>query len=113
MNFSLRSKRSDAEMLLLAGGRFGHPADFRQYFFFPEDQVLLVVDFDVTSGVFAEEDAITHLHVERHTASLFYLSRSDGHDFTLLRFFFRRIRDNDPALRGFFLFQPAYEDAVM
>src|SRR5438477_7500590 len=113
MNFSLRSKPSDPEMLLLAGGRFGHPADFRQDFFLSEDQVLLVVDFDVTSGVFAEQDPVADLHVQRDTASLFHLSRSDGHDFTLLRLFFRRFGDNDPAFRGFFLFQPAYEDAVM
>ncbi len=27
--------------------------------------------------------------------------------------FYGGIGDNDPALRGFFLFQPAYEDAVL
>src|SRR5438046_1608025 len=101
------------ERLFLAGCRFGHSAESRQDFLFAEDQVFLVVDFDVASGVFAEQDPVAHLHVERDTASLFHLARADGHDFTLLRFFFRRIRDNDPTLGRFFLFQPAHEDAVM
>src|SRR6266571_6799656 len=45
--------------------------------------------------------------------AFFNLAGSDGHDFALMSFFFRRIGNNDPALRGFLLFQPAYEDAVM
>ena len=45
--------------------------------------------------------------------ALFNLAGSDGYYFALMRFLFRRIGNDDPALRGFFLFQPPYEDAVM
>src|SRR5271157_1803244 len=45
--------------------------------------------------------------------ALFYLASPNGDYFALVRLFFSRIGDNDPALRGFLLFQPAYEDAVM
>jgi hypothetical protein len=48
-------------------------------------------------------DPITHLHIERDAMAFFNLAGSDGHYFALMRFFFRRIGDNDPAFRGFFL----------
>ena len=100
-------------MLLLAGCRLGHSAQFHQDFFLAEDQILLVVDVDVIAGVFAKQDPIAHLYVERDTMALFHLASSDGHYFPLLRLFLSRIGDDDPALRGFFLFQPAYQNAVM
>src|SRR5207249_581011 len=73
----------------------------------------MVVDIDVVSGVFSEQDPVTDLHIEWDAMAFFNLAGSDGHYFTLMRFFFRCIGDDDPALRGFFLFQPAYKDAVM
>src|SRR5258708_2999717 len=85
----------------------------RKDFLLAEDQVFLVVDLDVVAGVFAEQDPVTHLHVERDTLALFNLAGSDGHYFALLGLLFGRVGDDDPALRSFFLFQPAYEDAVM
>src|SRR5438094_5847895 len=100
-------------MLLLAGGRLGHSAQFHQDFLLAEDQILLVVDLDVVAGVFAKQDPVAHLYVQRDAMALFHLAGSDGHYFALLRLFFSRIGDNDPAFRGFFLFQPAYQDAVM
>src|SRR5437870_12215036 len=100
-------------MLLLAGGRLGHSAQFHQDFLLAEDQILLVVDLDVVAGVLAKQDPVAHLYVQRDAMALFHLAGSDGHYFALLRLFFSRIGDNDPAFRGFFLFQPAYEDAVM
>src|SRR4029077_13994071 len=93
--------------------RFGDSADFHQDFLFTEDEVLLAVDIDVDARVFAEEDAVTDFHIECHAMAFFNLASSDGHYFTLMRFFFRRIGDNDPAFRGRFLLQPAYEDAIV
>src|SRR5712692_2119806 len=101
------------EILLLARRRFGDSAEFCQNFLLAEDQVLLIIDLDLTAGVFAEQDPVTHLHVERDTAFLFHLSGSDGHYFALLRFFFSRIGDDDPTLRGFLFFQPPHKHAVM
>jgi hypothetical protein len=45
--------------------------------------------------------------------ALFHLASTDGDYFALEGFFFGRIRDNDPALRGLLLIQPAHEDAVV
>src|SRR6266852_73164 len=101
------------EILLLARRRFGDSAEFCQNFLLAEDQVLLIIDLDLTAGVFAEQDPVTHLHVERDTAFLFHLSGSDGHYFALLRFFFSRIGDDDPTLRGLLFFQPPHKHAVM
>src|SRR5438874_1039655 len=83
-------------MLLLAGCRLGHSAQFHQDFLLAEDQILLVVDLDVVAGIFAEQDPVTHLYVERDAMALFHLAGSDGHYFALLRLFFSRIGDDDP-----------------
>src|SRR5258707_366830 len=100
-------------MLLPARCRFGDSAAFRQVFLFAEDWILLVVDLNVVAGVFAEQDSVTHLHIKRDTAALFDLAGSDGHYFPLMRLLFGRVRDDDAAFRGFLLFQPAYDDAVV
>ena len=100
-------------MLLLAGCRLGHSAEFHQDFLLAEDQILLVINFDVIAGVLAKQDPVAHLYVERDTTAFFHLAGSDGHYFAFLGLFFSGIGDNDPALRGFFFFQPAYQNAVM
>src|SRR5213082_1083054 len=100
-------------MLLLAGCRLGHSAQFHQDFLLAENQVLLVMNFDVVAGVFAKQDPVAHLYVERDTTALFHLAGPYRDYFTFLGLFFSAIGDNDPALRGFFLFQPAHKDAVM
>jgi hypothetical protein len=108
-----RSKPFGLAKLFLAGCRLGHPANLRQDFLLAEDQILLVINLDVIAGVFAEQDPVAHLHIERDPSALFDLAGSDGYHFALLGLFFSRIGDNDPALRSFFLFQSAYENAVM
>src|SRR5258708_4669112 len=101
------------EMLLLGRCRFGDSADFHQDFLLAEDQILLVVDLDVLAGVFAEQDPVTHLHIEWHTMALFNLAGSDSDYFALLRLFFGRVRDDYASFRGLLLFQPPYQHAVM
>src|SRR5207237_544022 len=61
-------------MLLLAGCRLGHSAQFHQDFLLAENQVLLVMNFDVVAGVFAKQDPVAHLYVERDTTALFHLA---------------------------------------
>src|ERR1700682_5338114 len=99
--------------LLLAGCRSSDSADLRQDFLLAEDQVFLLIDGDVIGGVFAEQNPVAHLHIKRDTMALFDLAGSDSHHLALLRLFFSRVGDNDSTLRSFFLFQPAYEYAVM
>jgi hypothetical protein len=45
--------------------------------------------------------------------AFFHLAGTDGDYFALVGLLFSRIGDNDSALRGFFLFQSAYQDTVM
>src|SRR5690349_16739626 len=100
-------------MLLLAGCRLGLCAEFHQDLLLTKDQVLLVVYDDVVAGVFAEQDPVTHPYLERDAISLFNLAGPDSYYFALLRLFLGGVGNDDAALRGFFLFQPAYEDTVM
>src|SRR5207245_10677787 len=74
---------------------------------------LMVVALDVGACVCAKRDPVADVYVLRDVLALFHLAGSDGHYVALLMLFFSRIGDNDPAFRGFFLFQPAYKDAVM
>src|SRR5439155_533801 len=78
--------------------------DDQEYLILREEEILLVVDVDVVASVFAEQDPVTDLHIEWDAMTFFNLAGSYGHDLALMRFFFRRIGDYDPALRGFFLF---------
>src|SRR5271155_1636788 len=98
--------------LLFAGG-FGCSADFGEDLVFLEDHVLLVVDLDVVAAVLPEEDSVTGLHVERNQLAFFAAAVSDGDNFALLRLLFGRVGDDDAALHGLFLFQPANQHTVV
>src|SRR5580704_8553100 len=94
--------------LCLTACRFCEHAKFREDFFFTEDQVFLIVDVDVTPGVLAKQNPISHLHINRHAPTLLDFSGSDGHHFTLLRFLFGRVRNDDARFRYVFCFQSCY-----
>src|SRR5580700_4630934 len=72
-----------------------------QNFVLAHDQVLIPVDLDVRSGIFAEQDAIARLYVQRLTRPglLVNLSAADGDDFAFLRFFLCGIGDEQPTGR--------------
>jgi hypothetical protein len=101
------------EQLPFAGCRLGHSADFGEDFVFAENQVLLAVNRDVVSGVFAEQNAIADLDVKGAAMALFHFSGANGNDFALMGFLLSRIWDDNSTLRGFFLFQSADQDTVM
>src|SRR5713226_5673574 len=86
--------------LLLAGCSFRDPAELGQDFLLTEDQVLLVIELDLVASVFAEQNPVTHLHIERNSLTLLDLAGSDGHHFAFLRLLFSRIRDDDAAFRS-------------
>src|SRR3984957_5177292 len=99
--------------LLLAAGSFGCAGQFRQDFIFPKDEVILVVHLDFGAAVLAEQHAVADFHIERDALALFDFSRAGCDHFALLRLLFRRVRDDDAALDGFFLFNPLDQDAIM
>jgi hypothetical protein len=103
----------DRGKLLLAGGSFCDPAELGQNVFLAEDQILLVIDGDVIAGVFAEQDPIAPLHVERDAFTLVDLAGPDGDHLTFLRPLFGSVGNDDAAFRGFLLFESPYQNAVM
>src|SRR5579863_692581 len=65
-----------------------------QHLVLTHDEVLVVVDLDVGTGILAEQDSIAGLHVERNQLPvLVALALADRHHFTLLRLLFGRVRD--------------------
>jgi hypothetical protein len=83
------------EQLPFAGCRLGHSADFGEDFVFAENQILLAVNRDVVSGVFAEQDAIADLDVKGAAMALFHFSAANGDNFALMGFLLSRIWDDD------------------
>src|ERR1700723_3568492 len=86
------------EKLLLTAGRFRDGAELGEDFVFFQDHVFLVVNLDVIAAVLAEQNAIADFHVERDAFALLALSGADSYDFTLLRFLFCGVWDDDAAL---------------
>src|SRR6266571_5938075 len=79
----------------LLPGRFRRAAQLRQNFFFAKDEIFLVLDLDFRTAVFAEEDTIAGLDVQRDQFALLALASADGDDFAFHRLFFCGVRDDD------------------
>src|ERR1700730_303139 len=99
--------------LLLAAGSLGCAGQFRQDFIFPKDEIILVVHLDFGRAVLAEQHAVAAFYVQRDALALFDFACANGNHFALLRLLFRRVRDDDAALDGLFLFDPLDQDAIM
>src|SRR6266571_977048 len=104
--------RVTAETKLLAGC-FRRAAQLRQNFFFAKDEIFLVLDLDFRTAVFAEEDTIAGLDVQRDQFALLALASADGDDFAFHRLFFCGVRDDDATLDGFLLFNALHDDTVV
>src|ERR1700727_2529591 len=100
----LRSVRtSGSEKLLFAGSCLRDAANLRQNLFLAKDQIFLFIDLDVVAGIFAEENPIAGLHVERDATALFIQLPGAHRDyFGFLLFLLGPIGGDDSALRGFF-----------
>src|SRR5436853_6421989 len=97
----------------LLPGRFRRAAQLRQNFFFAKDEIFLVLDLDFRTTVFAEEDAIAGLDVQRDQFALLALASSHGADFALHGLFFCGIRDYDATLDAFFFLNALHDDTVV
>ena len=82
--------------------------------FFTHDHELFTVDLDLRPAVFAEQDLVADLHVERtDVAVLENLSLANRDDLPLDRLLGRGIGNHDAARRGTILLQTLHDDAVM
>src|SRR6266478_5349276 len=77
------------------------------------DQVRLIVDLDFSAAVFRDQHLVAFFHGEFDLLALFvHLARAESDDFALLRFFLRGIRNNDPALFCFRLFNRLHQHSI-
>src|SRR5689334_16682237 len=87
--------------------------DDAENFLFAEDQVVDVLELDVGAGVFAEEDSVADLHVEREDVTFIGdAALADGNHFALLRLFFGAVGDDDAADALFLFFDASDENAI-
>src|SRR5438874_10856336 len=109
------SKRiSFAMCLFLLSSFAGLLLDDAEDVFLAHHQVLFAFDLDLGSGVFREQNAVTHLDVQgAHLSILQHLSVADGEHLTLDRLFLRRVGDDDAALRLLFLLHSLDDDAIL
>src|SRR6202521_6244079 len=104
------SSRSGVFLLRRSGGAAQHA----EYFFLAHDDEVLTIDFDLGSGILAEQNAVAFFYIERANLAFFAdLAFAGGDDFSLLRFVFRGVGDNDPAPGGVGFFDPTDQDAVI
>src|SRR3954449_3495753 len=81
---------------------------------FLHDDEVLTVDLHLGARPFAEQDLVAGLDVRRRDLAVVGASPgADGNDFAFLRFFLRRIRNDDPAGGLCLSLDTADEDAVM
>ena len=88
--------------------------DDRQDVVFTHDEVVLAIELDLLAGVLAEQDlSPAFTSSGTRLPSSFDLAVTGGDDFALLRFFFRRVRDDDPADLLFAFLEALNNDAVV
>src|SRR5438034_1552968 len=104
-------RHSDQKRLLPCG--FCGAAQLGQNFLFAENEVFLTVQLDFRAAVLPEQNTIAGLDVERDQFALFALAGADSDHFAFHRLFFRRIRDDDAALYGFFFLDTLHDYTVV
>jgi hypothetical protein len=97
-----------------ASANLSTPLDHRENVTLAEDEVLIAIDRDLGAAVFAVEDLVADLDVERDAVAplLIELARSDGDDFALLRLFLGGVRDVESAAHRFGFFERLDDDAI-
>src|SRR5512138_3384090 len=106
--------RSGSLRWVMTAGLVPGLLDDGEHVLFPQDQVLLVVQLDLRTGVLAEEDLVAGLHVERDLLALVvHLPVAHRDDLALLGLFLRRVRDDDAALLDLLLLLPLDENSVV
>jgi hypothetical protein len=79
--------------------------DYAKNVVFTHDQVVSPFNFNLGAGILPEENAISFFYLQRDSfAVVAEFTVTDSRNFTFRRFFFCRIRDDNPALCLFFLF---------
>src|SRR3981081_4145287 len=95
-------------------GRSSSAAQHAEYFFLAHDDEVLTINFDFGAGILAEQNAVAFFYIERTNLAFFAdLAFAGGDDFSLHRFVFRGVGNNDPAAGGIGFFDPTDQDSVM
>src|SRR5271163_4287281 len=97
---------------LLSGSRGA--GENAKYFFLAHDDEVFSINLDFGAGILAEKDAVAFFYVDgAKLAFLADLAFAGGDDFSLHRFIFRGVGDNDPAAGGIGFLYPTDQNAVM
>ncbi len=102
--------------LFAASGRFllGHATQDSENFLFLHDDEFFAVNLDLGAGVFAEQDAVAVLYIQREYLAVFVdLALADGDDFAFLRFVFCAVGDDDATAGGGRFLNATNQDAVV
>src|SRR5262245_21928814 len=88
--------------------------DDGEHVLFAEDQVLLVLDLQLVTGILAEKDLVAGLAVEGVLlAVVSHLAIAHRDDLALLRLLLGAVGDDDSPLLHFLLLEPLDDDAVV
>src|SRR5687768_16152808 len=88
--------------------------DDRQHFVLSHDQVFLTIELDFLTRIFAEQDHIARLDVERDArAAVFDSAAARGDHRASLRLLFRGVRDNDSAALLLTFFVATNDDSIV
>src|SRR6266702_2211689 len=81
---------------------------------FTHHKIVVAINFDFGSGVFAEQDDIADLDIQRqHLAVFGFLAVAGGNDFAALRFFLGGLRNEKTSGCFGLFFYSLYDDAVL
>jgi len=81
---------------------------------FTHHKIVVAVNFNFGSGVFAEKDNVADFYVQRQNFTVFsFLAVTGSNDFAALRFFFSGLRDEKTSGSFGFLFYSLYDNAVL
>src|SRR3954447_22906015 len=93
LRLALSGPRQEDELLLMRGR---DAVEDGQHLVFAHDQVVLAIELDFLARIFAKQDVIARLHLERDArAVVVHLAAAGGDHLTALRLLFRSVGNDD------------------
>src|SRR5215213_7215182 len=87
--------------------------DLRQNVLLGEDQIFLVLELELCTRVFGEQNRVADRDVHRNAIAIVVTTALANRDHaTALRFLLRGVRDDDARLRGLLALRRLHDDAI-
>src|SRR3954453_12046102 len=111
LRLAFSGPRQDDELLLMRGS---DAVEDCQYVVFAHDQVVLAIELDFLARIFAKQDVIARLHVERDAlAVVLHLAATSGDHLASLRLLSRPVLDTDPSAFLLAFFDAPDHDSIV